>query len=109
MTELFGPSDQRPIAAHFVVLDGLGVGDDSGIEHRLVFDFARRLIGLLDDAVDRWTLRSARLLAELLEGLLKALDLLVGFLKMGFSPATRSRLVAFSIIFGSDLRICCSA
>jgi hypothetical protein len=44
VAESFGPCDQRPAAAHFVVLDGLCVGDDGGIKHGLVFDLARGLL-----------------------------------------------------------------
>ena len=109
MTEFFSPRDQRPLTAHFVVLDGLRVRDDGGVQHCLILDLASRLVGLLIDAVDRWTLRPAGLLAELLEDLLKPLDLLVGLFQMSLTPATRSRLVAFSIILGSDLTICCPA
>src|SRR6478735_5768198 len=75
VAEFFGPCDQRPVAAHFVMFDGLGVCDDGGIQYRLVLDLARGLIGFLDDAVDRRTLRPARLLAELFEHLLKAFNL----------------------------------
>jgi hypothetical protein len=82
VTEFFGPCDQRPVTTHFVVLDRLGVRDDSGVQHGLVLDLAGRLVGFLNDAVDRWTLRPAGLLAELLENLVKPLDLLVRLLKM---------------------------
>ncbi|MDB5610349.1 MAG: hypothetical protein JWP25_7249 [Bradyrhizobium sp.] len=92
------------------MLDDVRVRNDRGVQHGLVLDLGGRLVGLLDDAVDRRTLRPAGLLAEFLEDLLKPLDPLVGlFPRWPFSPATRSRLVAFSIILGSDLTICCSA
>jgi hypothetical protein len=55
----FGPCDQRPVTAHFVVLDGLRIRDDGGIQHRLVLNLAGGLVGLLDDAVDGRTLSSA--------------------------------------------------
>jgi hypothetical protein len=84
VTEFFGPCDQRPVTAHFVVLDGLCVRDDGGVQHGLVFDLAGRLVGLLDDAVDGRALRPAGLLAELLEHLLEPLGLLVGLLEMTF-------------------------
>jgi hypothetical protein len=82
VTEFFSPRDQRPATAHFVVLDGLRVRDDGGVQHCLILDFASCLVGLLIDAVDRRTLRPAGLLAELLEDLLKPLDLLVGLFQM---------------------------
>ena len=86
VTEFFGPCDQRPITAHFVVLDSLRICDDGGVQHGLVLDLAGRLVGLFDDAVDRRTLGPAGLFAELFEDLLKSLDLLVGFFEMALQP-----------------------
>ena len=40
--------------------------------------FRRRSVSLLDDTINRRTLRAPRLLAKLLKNLLKPLDLLVG-------------------------------
>ena len=82
VTEFFGPCDQGPIATHFVVLDGLRVGDNGGVQNRLVLDLPSGLVRFLDDAVDRRTLRPAGLLAELLEDLLKPFDLFVGLIEM---------------------------
>ena len=42
----FGPGNQRPIARDLVVLDGLRRTDDRGIEHFLVGNLARDLVGL---------------------------------------------------------------
>jgi hypothetical protein len=79
------------------------------IQRALVLDFAGRLIGLLDDAVDRRALRPGGPLAELLEDLLKPLDLLVGLFQVALQARDQIAVVAFSIILGSDLTICCSA
>src|SRR4051794_255215 len=86
VAEFFGPSDQRPITADFVVLHGLGVRDDGGVQHGLVLDLACRLVGFLDDAVDRRTLRTGGLFAKLAEHVVEPLDLLVGLFQMGFQP-----------------------
>jgi hypothetical protein len=43
VAEFLGSGDQRAVTGDFVVLDGLGVRHDPGIEHRLVVDLARRL------------------------------------------------------------------
>jgi hypothetical protein len=109
VTEFFSPCDQGPVAAQFVVLDGLRIGDDGGVQHGFVFDVARGFVRFLDDAVDGRAPGPAGLLAELLENLLKPFDLFVGSSRWFLRPVTRSRLVALSIIFGSALRICCSA
>jgi hypothetical protein len=109
VAEFFGPCNQRPVPAHFVMFDGLGVRDDGGIQHRLVLDLASGLIGFLDDAVDRGTLRPARLLAELFEHLLETFDLLVRLLEVVLEARDEISAMALSIILGSDLRICCSA
>src|SRR5690349_1566443 len=51
--ELLGPCDQRTVARDLVVLDSLGGGDQSRIQHSLVVDFAGHVAGLLKNAVDR--------------------------------------------------------
>jgi hypothetical protein len=86
VTEFFGPRDQRPVTAHFIVLDGCAFRDNGGVLHGLVLDLAGRLVGLLDDAVDGRALCPAGLLAELLENLLKPLDLLIGLFEMALQP-----------------------
>ena len=45
-TELLRPGDQRAVAGYLVVFDGLGGGDDRGVEHLLVLDFADNLVRL---------------------------------------------------------------
>jgi hypothetical protein len=61
VAELFGPGDQRAVAAHFVVLDGLRVRHDGGI----LLDLAGGLVGLFDDPVDGGALGPPGLLPEL--------------------------------------------
>ena len=87
MAKLLRPGYQRPIAADFIVLDGLSGGDDGGIEYGLVLNLASDLVGFFDDSVDGWALRPAGFLAELFEHLLKPLDLLV--LRDGLSGQRR--------------------
>jgi len=66
------------------VFDRLCRADDRGIQHFLVGDFARDLIGFLDEAVDRRALHALRFLAELLEHLVEARDLVLGLVEMVF-------------------------
>ena len=87
VAELLGPGYQRPIAANFIVLEGLSGGDDGGIEYGLILDLASDLVGLLDDSVEGRTMRPAGFLAEFFERLLKPLDLLVGLFEMTFQPS----------------------
>src|SRR5437764_4530521 len=82
VAELLGPGDQGAIPRDLIVLDGLCAGDDRGVQYGLVLDFAGRVVGLLDQAIDRRTVGSLRRLAELLEDLVEALDLPFGFLEM---------------------------
>jgi hypothetical protein len=51
MTELFRPCDQGPVTAHLVVLYGLCIRDDGGIQDRFIFDLAGGFVGFLDNTV----------------------------------------------------------
>jgi len=109
VTKLLGPGDQRAVAGYFIVFDRLRIGDDCGVQHRLVLDLAGRVVGFLDQAVDSGAIGRLRSLAELLEDLIEALNLLVGLFQMVLEALCESRLVAWSIIFGNALVISCSA
>jgi hypothetical protein len=43
-----------------------GICDDGSVKYRLVFNFRRRSISLLDEAINLRTVRAPRLLAQLL-------------------------------------------
>jgi hypothetical protein len=64
------------------MLDRLRRPDDGGIEDLLVGNFAGDLIAFLDQAVDGRALDAFPLLAELLEGLVEPLDLLLGLFEV---------------------------
>ena len=82
MAEFFRPGDQRAVAGDLVVLDGLRIGDDRRIEHRLVLDLAGgSSASLIRPSMAGQSVPDG-LLAELLEHLVQPLDLLVGFLEM---------------------------
>jgi|SRR5271166_6366453 len=78
VAKFFSPRDEWVIAANFVVLNGLRVGYERGVQHRLVFDLASDFIGLLDDSNDGAALSSARLLAKLFERFVESFDLFLG-------------------------------
>jgi hypothetical protein len=67
VAEFMSPCDERPVTRNFVMLDRLRGTDHGGIEHFLVVDLASNLVGFLDEAVDGGTIRTPRLLAQLLE------------------------------------------
>ena len=77
------------------MLDSLRVCNDGGVQHGLVLDLAGRLVGLLDDAVDRRTLGPAGLFAKLFEDLLESLDLLVGLFEMALQPGDQIAVGGF--------------
>src|SRR3954466_11237848 len=82
VAELLGPGDQRAVAGHLVVLDRLSSADDRGIQNILVGNLASNVVGFRDQSVDRRAPHTFRLVAEFLEYLSKALDLLFGFRQM---------------------------
>jgi hypothetical protein len=63
------------------VLDRLSGADNPGIENVLVGHFTRDVVRLFDQAVDRRALHPFGLLAELLEHLIEARDLVLGLLQ----------------------------
>ena len=83
------------------MLDGLRVGDNGGVENGFVVDLAGR-VRFFDNAINRRTLRARGLLTQLLKGFFKPINPFVVSPRWAFSHAIGSRLVAFSIIFGSD-------
>src|SRR5205807_1713203 len=80
--ELLGPGNQAAVARDLVMLGGLCRVDQRRIEHRLVGDFARCLVGLLDDAVDRGAIDRLYLRTVHLEHFLQALDVLLGLFEV---------------------------
>src|SRR5437588_696941 len=82
MTELFGPGNQRAVAADLVVFDSLRARDDRRIEHSLVSYLAGYFFGFLDQTINGRALGTARLLLELQKHLVQPLDLLIGLLEM---------------------------
>ena len=91
------------------MLDRLRSGDESGVEHLLVGDFAGDFVGFLDDAVDRRAGGPLRLEAMQLEYLLKPGDVRLRLSRCFLKPFFSSTRVAFSIIVGSDFTIWFSA
>ena len=75
--QLLGPSDQRSIACHLVMLDGLRGSNERGIENGFVLDFADNVLGFFDDTVNRWAIDALRFLADQLEHLLQSFDVVL--------------------------------
>ena len=92
MAEFPRPRDESAVARDLVVLDGLSRGDQGGVEHAFATDFSHDLLCFVDDAVDRRTFCTLRLLAHQLEGLLEAADLFLGFREMGFESGCQLTL-----------------
>src|SRR6476646_1130872 len=82
--QLFGPGDQRAVARDLIVFDGLRRSDERGVENGFVLHLAGHLFGLVDDAVDRWTIHAPRFLAEQLEDLLQAHHLVLRLTQVRF-------------------------
>src|SRR5215475_681482 len=76
------PCDQAAIACDLIMLGRLRRVDQRGIQHGLVGDFARSLVSLLDDAVDRRTVDRLHRKTMHLEDLLEPLDVSLCFLEM---------------------------
>ncbi len=84
MPEFFGPGDQRAVAAHLVVLDGLRVATMAASSTALSsISPAVSSASLIKPSI-AGQCGSAGLLAELLEHLLEPLDLLVGLFRCDF-------------------------
>ena len=73
--QLLGPSDQRPVPSHLVMLDCLRCGNHRRIEDRFVLHFAGDVLGLFDYAVDGWTIDALRLFADQLDRIAFRTDL----------------------------------
>jgi hypothetical protein len=74
------------------MLDRLSSGDNGGIQDILVGNLTGDFIAFFDQPVDGGTFDTLRLLAKLLEGLVKTFDLLLGFLEVvpeAFAQACR--------------------
>jgi hypothetical protein len=82
------------------VLHGLGGADNGGIENYLVRDLASKLVRLADEPVDCRALHPLRILAELLEYLIKPRDLVLGFLKMVSETLAQVAIGGFVDEFG---------
>ena len=61
----------------------LGGGNQGRIQYLLVVDLSCDLVGFINDAVDRRALGGLGFLAQQLEGLLQAADLLFSFFEDG--------------------------
>jgi hypothetical protein len=86
------PLDQRAVARHLVMLDGLRRSDEGGIEDTLVIDFASNLVSFLQNAVDRRAVDGLGLYAMHLEDLLQTFDLPFGFDKMTLEAGLQCRV-----------------
>jgi hypothetical protein len=64
------------------MFDGLPRGGETGVERTFSLVFLHDLLGLVDNAQDRFTGLAARRLAELFEDLLEAFDVSFRFLTM---------------------------
>src|SRR6476619_5785705 len=82
VAEAFCPGNQRSIPGNLIVLDGLRRSDNGRIQHIFVRDFTGQLVRLADQTVDGRTLHPFRLLAKLLEDLVKPADLVFRFLEV---------------------------
>jgi hypothetical protein len=67
----------RPVAGNFITFHSLRVRDDGRIEDALVVNFARCLVRLLYETVDRRAVRPGRLFIQSFENLIQPLNLLV--------------------------------
>ena len=94
MAKLLGPSDESAVTSDFVVLHGLGVRHDRSVQNGFIVDLAGGFVRFFDEAVDGGAIGARWLLAQLLEDLLEALDLLFVSSRCSLRPRVRSLLVA---------------
>src|SRR5581483_10858495 len=80
--ELVGPCDERAVARHLVMLDGLTRGDHAGIAHGPRPGLAHDLLPLLDQALDGLAGLAAGRPVHEGEDALQALDLALRLLEM---------------------------
>src|SRR5256885_529847 len=73
LAEFFGPRDKGAVSSDLIVLHRLRGRDQRRVQHVLVVDLARHLVGLIDDAVDSRTLGALRFFTEKLERLVETL------------------------------------
>ncbi len=91
---IFAQAIRRSITRDFIMLNGLGRGNQRGVKHVLVVDFARNVTGFFEDAVDRGTI-NALACAVHLEYLFEAGDLIIRFLKVLFEAVLQGRISCF--------------
>ena len=83
------------VAQVYDVLDGLRRGNQRGVKHILVIDFARYITCFFQDAVDRGAIDPLSLHAVHLEYLFKARDLTIRLFQVLFETALQGRIGRF--------------
>ena len=81
--ELLRPRDQAAVAGDLVVLNGLGGGNQGGIQHALIFDFPCHYVRLVTNAVDGGAVHALGILALQLKHAFQPLYVILGFAQMG--------------------------
>ncbi len=78
--QLLGPRDQGAISCDLIVLNGLGRGDQTRVEHARGLGFAPHLLGFFDDPFESLAFLARRLHTQGFEHLVQAFNLVFRFL-----------------------------